>query len=548
VSLKRVSEQNTFDFIIVGAGSAGCILANRLSECSKFSVLLLEDGGSNKSPWIKIPAGFAKTYYSTKHNYCYYTEPQAQMLNRKIYAPRGRGLGGSGAINAMVYVRGHRNDFDDWQKAGAAGWGFDDVLPYFKKIESHPLGNNFYHSSEGNIGITNMQKEAHPTCQKFLEACVESGMNINEDFNGEKLCGAGIYEANIGNGQRSSSASTYLEKAKNRKNLVIKTHTRVKQVLFENNQAVGVIAIRNGQQIRYRASKEVVLSAGAIDSPKLLQLSGVGEGTELKKLGIKIVKNLPAVGQNLQDHVCGGFIFETKVKTLNDDLKGFYNKAKLGAKYVFSRRGPLSVSVNQAGGFVNTKSQVPKPNIQLYFNPLSYTNDPNAKGIVKPLPHSGVMLSYSPCRPKSRGSIALSDANYLSSAKIQPNYLSADEDVVDVIEGAKFVTKLSQSLAFGGIVTDSVSNDLSHKSDENLLQQFKEQGGSIYHLCGSCAMGDNDKRSVVSPSLKVHGLKGLRVIDASIFPNIVSGNINAATMMVAEKGAMHIMQDYNKSS
>jgi choline dehydrogenase len=541
-----VSEQNTFDFIIVGAGSAGCILANRLSECSKFSVLLLEDGGSNKSPWIKIPAGFAKTYYSTKHNYCYYTEPQAQMLNRKMYAPRGRGLGGSGAINAMVYVRGHRDDFDDWQKAGAAGWGFDDVLPYFKKIESHPLGNNFYHSSEGNIAITNMQKEAHPTCQKFLEACVESGMNINEGFNGEKLCGAGIYEANIGNGQRSSSASTYLEKAKNRKNLVIKTHTRVKQVLFENNQAVGVIAIRNGQQIRYRASKEVVLSAGAVDSPKLLQLSGVGEGAELKKLGIKIIKNLPAVGQNLQDHVCGGFIFETKVKTLNDDLMGFYNKAKLGAKYVFSRRGPLSISMNQAGGFVSTNSQTAKPNIQLYFNPLSYKSYSDSGNIVKPLPHSGVMLSYSPCRPKSRGSVTLSNSNYLSDALIQPNYLSNDEDVADVIEGAKFVAKLTQTPSFSRMLNNNVDNDLSAKSAVDFLQHFKEQGGSIYHLCGSCAMGNDDKRSVVSPSLKVHGLRGLRVVDASIFPNIVSGNINAATMMVAEKGSAYIVQDYKQ--
>jgi len=542
--LKTITEQARFDFIIVGAGSAGCVLANRLSECGKFSVLLLEDGGSNKSPWISLPAGFSKTYYHPKYNYCYYTEPQAQMLNRKIYAPRGRGLGGSGAINAMVYIRGHREDFDDWQKAGAAGWGFDDVLPYFKKIESHPLGDNLYHSSKGNIGITNMQKEAHSTCQNFISACVENGMKINHDFNGEEICGVGTYEANISNGRRASSASTYLNKAKNRKNLVIRTHARVKKILFQGIQAMGVSTSINDQQIRYLANKEVILAAGAIDSPKLLQLSGIGEADELKKLGINVVKNMPAVGQNLQDHVCGGFIFETKVKTLNDDLKGFYNKAKLGAKYVFSRRGPLSVSVNQAGGFVNTKSQVPKPNIQLYFNPLSYTNDPNAKGIVKPLPHSGVMLSYSPCRPKSRGSIALSDANYLSSAKIQPNYLSADEDVVDVIEGAKFVTKLSQSAAFRGVFTASAGNDLSGKSDLDLLQQFKEQGSSIYHLCGTCAIGLNDKNSVVDASLKAHGLEGLRVIDASVFPNIVSGNINAATMMVAEKGADHIIQDY----
>jgi choline dehydrogenase len=543
-----MSNQNTFDFIIVGAGSAGCILANRLSECSKFSVLLLEDGGSNKSPWIKIPAGFAKTYYSAKHNYCYYTEPQTQMLNRKIYAPRGRGLGGSGAINAMVYVRGHRDDFDDWQRAGATGWGFDDVLPYFKKIESHSLGDNFYHSTGGNIGITNMQKEAHSTCGNFISACVENGMQINEDFNGEDICGTGVYEANISHGQRASSASTYLKKAKNRKNLSIKTHIRVKQILFENNQAIGVVAMRKGRQVSYNANKEVILAAGAIDSPKLLQLSGVGEESELNKLGINVVNNLPAVGKNLQDHVCGGFIFETKVKTLNDDLMGFYNKAKLGAKYLFSRRGPLSISMNQAGGFVSTNPQAAKPNIQLYFNPLSYKSYSDSGNIVKPLPHSGVMLSYSPCRPKSRGSVTLSNANHLSDARIQPNYLSDDEDVADIIEGAKFVAKLSQSGAFASILNDRIDNDLSSKTDGDFLQHFKEFGSSIYHFCGSCCMGTNDQTSVVDASLKVHGLRGLRVVDASIFPNIVSGNINAATMMVAEKGAMHIMQDYNKNT
>lgn len=542
--MKTITEHARFDFIIVGAGSAGCILANRLSECGKFSVLLLEDGGSNKSPWISLPAGFAKTYYHPKYNYCYYTEPQAQMLNRKIYTPRGRGLGGSGAINAMVYIRGHREDFDDWQKAGAAGWGFDDVLPYFKKIESHPLGNNLYHSSEGNIGITNMQKEAHPTCQNFISACVENGMKINHDFNGEEICGVGTYEANISNGRRASSASTYLNRAKNRKNLVIRTHAKVKQILFQGTQAVGVSASINDQQIRYLANKEVILAAGAIDSPKLLQLSGVGEADELKKLGINIVKNLPAVGKNLQDHVCSGYIFETRVKTLNDDFKGFYKKAKLGFQYLMTRGGPLSISVNQAGGFVNTRLKSARPNIQLYFNPLSYQYEPNARGLVKPLPHSGVMLSYSPCRPNSRGSVTLSSSDYRNAALIQPNYLSSDDDVIDIIQGAKFVAKLSQSAAFRGVFTASAGNDLSGKSDLDLLQQFKEQGGSIYHLCGTCAIGLNDKNSVVDASLKVHSLEGVRVIDASVFPNIVSGNINAATMMVAEKGADHIIQDY----
>jgi len=327
---------------------------------------------------------------------------------------------------------------------------------------------------------------------------------------------------------------------------VIKTQTTVKQILFENNQAVGVAAVRKNQQVHYIATKEVVLATGAIDSPKLSQLSGVGKGIELKKLGINVIKNLPAVGQNLQDHVCGGFIFETKVKTLNDDLRGFYNKAKLGAQYIFGHRGPLSISINQAGGFVSTNTELSKPNIQLYFNPLSYQYNPNSRGMVEPLPDSGVMLSYSPCRPTSRGSVALLDADYRSTAIIQPNYLSSDEDVADIIEGAKFVAKLSQSPAFSRLLTNSVDNDLSNYSDADFLQHFKEQGGSIYHLCGSCAIGNDSKISAVDPSLKVHSLRSLRIIDASVFPNIVSGNINAATMMVAEKGSAHIIQDHRQ--
>ena len=253
---------------------------------------------------------------------------------------------------------------------------------------------------------------------------------------------------------------------------------------------------------------------------------------------------MPAVGQNLQDHVYSGYIFETKVGTLNDDFRGFYNQAKLAFQYLTTRSGPLSISVNQAGGFVSTRLNTDRPNIQLYFNPLSYKYDPNTNGLVRPLPHSGVMLSYSPCRPCSRGSVSLSNSEYRTPAIIQPNYLSSAEDVDNIIQGARFVAKLAQSCAFVSMLTDSINNDLSAKSDDDLLQQFKEQGGSIYHLCGSCAIGVNDKISVVDASLKVHGLKGLRVIDASVFPNIVSGNINAATMMVAEKGAAHIIQDY----
>lgn len=533
-----------YDYIIVGAGSAGCILAERLSRSGQHSVLLLEAGGRDSSFWFKLPVGFAKTYYHPKYNYMYYSEPEPNLAGRKIYAPRGKVQGGSGSINAMIYVRGQRKDYDDWAAKGNRGWGYEEVLPYFKKLEAHPLGNTEFHSSNGLIGITQMKHDAHPICDYFIRGCGELGYPINDDFNGEQFEGAGVYEANIKNGMRSSSSFAYLEPAKSRSNLTVVHHADTQKIVIDDElKATGVDVMMNGEQKYYQAGKEVILSAGAVASPKLLMLSGVGEKKQLSTHNIPVLKNLPAVGKNLQDHLCVSFYYRANQKTLNDDLASWWGKAKAGLQYLLNRRGPLALSVNQAGGFFKASGKESDPNIQLYFNPLSYEipKDPNAKMV--PDPYSGFLVAFNACRPSSRGEIALASANPMDSALIKPNYLSTDKDKQEAIQGSELIRKIMASNALLELTEEEVKPADAVHDPASMLHYFEHQSGSIYHLCGSCAMGPDETDSVVCSELKVHGIKGLRVVDASIFPNITSGNTNAPTMMVAEKAADMILKD-----
>jgi choline dehydrogenase len=540
----KAMHSETYDYIIVGAGSAGCILANRLSASGEYSVLLLEAGGKDSSFWFKIPIGFTKTYYNETYNWMYYSEPEKELENRSIYCPRGKVQGGSGSINAMIFVRGQPQDFDDWAAAGNKGWSFSDVLPYFRKLESHPLGNTRHHGADGPIRISPMKDAAHPICHVFLEGCQQAGYKRTQDFNGAQFEGAGIYDVNTRNGQRSSSSFEYLHPVLGRKNLTVERELLVSQVLFDDNKrAIGVVVKQNGNVRQVMANRMVILAAGAVDTPKLLQLSGIGDKALLAKHQIPLVKDLPAVGQNLQDHLCANFYYRANVKTLNDEMRPLLGKLKLGLQYLLTRKGPLAMSVNQSGGFFKGDNQEAHPNIQLYFNPLSYRVPKSSKASLEPEPYSGFLLAFNPCRPTSRGSIKIASNRAEDTAKIRINALTTQKDIDEVIQGCELVRKVMASSALRDITIEEITPGPQVKDREGFLQYFREQSGSIYHLCGSCAMGTDPQTSVVNERLSVHGVTGLRVIDASIFPNITSGNINAPTMMVAEKGAAMILED-----
>jgi choline dehydrogenase len=533
-----------YDYIIVGAGSAGCILANRLSASGQYSVLLLEAGKADDSFWFKIPVGFTKTYYNETYNWMYYSEPEKELDNRSLYCPRGKVQGGSGSINAMIYVRGQAKDYDDWSQAGNDGWSYRDVLPYFRKLESHPLGNTEYHGANGPIGISPMKDAVHPICHVFLKGCEQAGYKRTEDFNGAQFEGAGIYDVNTRNGQRSSSSFEYLHPVLNRKNLTVEREVLVTQVLFDSDRrATGVVVKQNGSARHFTAKREVILSAGAVDTPKLLQLSGVGDSSLLAEHRIPLVRHLPAVGRNLQDHLCVSFYYRANVPTLNDEMRPLLGKIKLGLQYLLTRKGPLAMSVNQSGGFFRGSENEALPNLQLYFNPLSYRIPKSNKASLEPEPYSGFLLCFNPCRPSSRGSIEIASNRVEDPAKIRINALTTQKDIDEAIQGCELVRKIMSTAALNDITVEEISPGPQVNDREGFLQYFREQSGSIYHLCGSCAMGPDDQTSVVDERLRVHGMSGLRIVDASIFPNITSGNINAPTMMVAEKGADMILED-----
>jgi choline dehydrogenase len=537
-----------YDYIIVGAGSAGCILANRLSDSGQHTVLLIEAGGKDDSFWFKLPVGYINSYYNKACNWMYYSQPEKELANRTIYAPRGKVQGGSGAINAVIYVRGQAADFDDWSAQGNVGWSYRDVLPYFKKIESHYLGDTPYHSASGPIRITSMKPDAHPICGEFLAACLQQGYRLSEDFNGASIEGAGIYDINSRQGQRDSSSVAYLKPALKRPNLTLLHHAHVEKILFDQHdqhkrRAIGVALKQHGQNREFYCAREIILSAGAVDTPKLLQLSGVADAALLKRHGIALTHHLPAVGLHLQDHLCASYYYKANRRTLNDTFGSWFGKLKVGIQYLLTRRGPLSLSVNQAGGFFKGDDAQAHPNMQLYFNPLSYQIPTDARASMRAEPYSGFLMVFAPCRPTSRGTIEIASKRAGDAPLIQPHYLSTQHDIDEVIQGSKLVRKLMAAPALRAITIEEVKPAGTVSDEAEMLQYFREQSGSIYHLCGSCAMGPNPATSVVSDRLKVHGIGGLRIVDASIFPNITSGNINAPTMMVAEKGAEMILED-----
>jgi choline dehydrogenase len=534
------------DFIIIGAGSAGCVLANRLTADGRHKVLLVEAGPSDRRFDIDVPVGYARTFFDPRVNWMYDSAPVPSLDNRVIYYPRGKVLGGSGSINAMVFARGQREDFDGWAEAGNTGWAWRDVLPHYRAMEDHELGESELHGSGGPMRITQIGRDAHPVCDAFFRASMELGFPHLKDLNGAEQEGVGHYQINTKNGQRHSSAKAYLRPALQRPNLHVLTGAQVLSLVLEGRRVAGVRYRRDGVEQIARAQREVILCAGAINSPQLLMLSGIGPAAHLRDMGIEVQLDLPAVGQNLQDHICYDHFFEANVPTLNSELGGLFGQAIAGAKYALLRRGPLSMSLNQAGGFVRSSPERVRPNIQLYFCPLAYEKtSPDSRALIKVGKAPAFSLSVSPCRPLSRGHVKLKTAEAEAAPEIQPNLLAAPEDMAELLEAVALMRRYARTKAMGGIIKSETKPGPAVQSDAEFDQYIRGYTYSIFHPSGTCRMGPDATTAVVDPRLKVHGLDGLRVIDASIFPSIPSANTNAPTMMVAEKGAALILGEIN---
>ncbi len=532
-----------FDFIVVGAGTAGCVLASRLTENGKYSVLLLEAGGSDWSIWIQMPIGYGRTFFDKRINWMYDTEPVTALGGRRSYWPRGKVVGGSGSINAMVYVRGQPHDFEDWKAAGNLGWGWDDVLPFFTKSEDFDR----YSANHGRGGpqhVTEITPYVHPVCHSFIETAEAIGFPVTSDFNGTRPEGVGFYQINTRGGWRSSTANAFLHPALKRKNLELRMHAQASRVLFDGKRATGVEYRRRGKTVQVKARREVILSGGAINSPQLLMLSGIGDAKHLKTIGIEALVDAKAVGRNLQDHIAVSYFYKVRTATLNDVLHPVLGKIRAGLRYMADRAGPLSLSVNQSGGFVRSDPSKPHPNLQLYFSPVSYTKTPlSERKLLNPDPFSAFLLSHNPCRPTSRGHILLSSDNPSDYPIIRPNYLATQSDIDDVLAGNRLLRQLARSRPLSDIITEELVPGAEIEGDDALLADFRARADTVYHPTSTCIMGHDPMLSVVDGRLRVHGVQGLRVIDASIFPTITSGNTNAPTVMVAEKGAAMILED-----
>jgi choline dehydrogenase len=534
------------DYIVIGAGAAGCVLANRLTADGTATVLLLEAGGPDRSPWIQVPIGYGRTFNDPRFNWMYQADPDPTLDGRSQFWPRGKVLGGSSSINAMVYVRGQPQDFDDWAAAGNPGWSFRDVLPYFKKLEDHPFGDPEYHGRSGPVGVSDVSAWVHPLCHTFLQACDSLSIPRTPDFNGAQSEGSGLWEVTIRDGVRESASNAYLRPVRHRPNLTIRLCAQATRVLFEGRRATGVEFVAGGARQVAQARREVILAGGAINSPQLLELSGIGDNEVLRRFGIPLVAHSPAVGQGLQDHLAVNYYYRSRVPTLNNELAPFLGKVRAALRYALGgRSGPLAMSVNQAGAFLRSRAGLTRPNMHIYFNPASYSTTTlgTKRRLMNPDPYAGFLMSFNTCRPVSRGSIHIRSLDPLKAPAIQPNALAAPEDIRDVCEGARLVRRIAAAAPLAAIIEAEREPGAAVTSEAQLLADFRQRAGSVFHACGTCMMGSDPRTSVLDARLRVRGVSGLRVVDASAFPNVTSGNTNAPVMMLAEKGADLILQD-----
>ena len=527
-----------FDFIVVGAGSAGCVLANRLTACGRFTVLVLEAGGSDARFWLRTPIGYGMSFYNPGVNWMYRTEPDPALAGRQGYWPRGKVLGGSSSINAMVFVRGQPRDFDDWAALGNPGWGWSDVLPYFVKMEDSAHGPSALRGVGGPMHVSDVRADVHPLCETYLRAGEQLGLARNDDINGASNEGVAINQITTRNGMRESASTAYLRPALTRGNLRLETGAHVTRVLFEGLRAIGVAYLQNGQENRCRARREVILAGGAINSPQLLQLSGVGPGAALQALGIPVLADSPAVGQHLQDHLCIDHVYRSRVPTLNAELGTWRGKLWAGLRYLAQRRGPLALSVNQGGGFFRSREGLTHPNMQLYFSPLSYLRAvPGKRALTAPDTFPGFSLSAQPCRPDSRGFLELRGRDALQTPRIVPNSLATQHDRDEMLQATRFLRKLAAAPALQEVTEHEILPGPSVQTEQQLMDDIAQRASTVFHPVSTCRMGPDPRQAAVDHQLRVHGVSGLRVIDASVFPSLTSGNTNAPTLMLAEKGA-----------
>lgn len=527
------------DYIIVGAGSSGCVIANRLSADPSIKVVLLEAGPSDWNPWIHIPVGYFKTMHNPSVDWCYKTEPDSGLNNRKLDWPRGKVLGGSSSLNGLLYVRGQPQDYDRWRQMGNIGWGWDDVLPLFKRSENNERGADDFHGDKGPLRVSDMRIQ-RPICDAWVTAAQTAGYQFNPDYNSAKQEGVGYFQLTSYNGRRCSAAVAYLKPIKARKNLQVITHAQVQKVIIKNNRAIGVSYFdRSNKEYTIKCKSEIILSSGTIGSPQILMLSGIGDAEHLKENGIDVIHHLKSVGKNMQDHLQARLVYKSHEPTLNDEVRNIFNQIKIATKYVFFRSGPMAMAASLATGFIKTNQDLETPDIQFHVQPWSA--DSPGEGVH---PFSAFTTSVCQLRPESRGEIRLSGPDPRTHPKIYPNYLSTQKDCETIVKGVNIARKIARTEPLQIKISEEFrpNRSLDLNDYEGTLDWVRNNSSSIYHPTGTCKMGSG-KEAVIDARLKVYGIQGLRVADCSIMPEIVSGNTNAPAIMIGEKASDLILED-----